>query len=234
MLSPYFERNGIQIYCGDCRDILPNLPKSDLIITDPPYGVDYDGGTTLREKIAGDFNANMYRDVLPIIRKNAKDDAAFYIFYADGDAQIVIEVFSAVLKAGLIVRNNLIWNKSMAQFGALSAQYKQKHEPFLYCHIRGKSPKWRGETNETTVWDFKRASSNNFHPTQKPVGLIEKCIMNSSDRDDIVCDPFMGGGTTLVAAKLLGRKAVGIEINESYCETAAFRLSQEVLNFDDV
>jgi site-specific DNA-methyltransferase (adenine-specific) len=225
--EPYYNHANIVIYNADCRDILPLLDPVGLVLTDPPYGVDYDGGTTIREKLEGDKTPSLYAQTLPLIRKIAKDDAAFYIFYADGDAAVL----AAVLAAGLVVRNNLIWNKHMAQFGALSAQYKQKHEPFLYCHIKGKSPKWRGATNEVTVWDIRRESTNFFHPTQKPVGLFRKCIENNTEPNDIILDPFMGSGTALVAAKQLGRKAIGIEIEERYCEIAAQRLSQEVLPF---
>jgi DNA modification methylase len=227
MIKPYYEEPGITIYHGDCRDILPHLELVDLVLTDPPYGVKYDGGTLVREKLRGDNSPALYTSCLKLIREKCKLDCALYIFYADGDGTVL----KAVLEAGFEIRNTLIWNKNLAQFGALSAQYKQKHEPFLYCHIKGKSPRWFGPTNETTVWDCDRALCNEFHPTQKPVNLFKRAIMNSSNMGDIVLDPFMGSGTTLRAAKDLGRKAIGIEIEEKYCEIAVRRLKQEVFPF---
>jgi DNA modification methylase len=226
-MKPYYSHAGIAIYHGDCREVLPELDPVDLILTDPPYGVDYDGGTVKREKLAGDKNPLLYAPVLKLLQAKCKFDAALYIFYADGDAAVL----AAVLAAGFEVRNTLIWNKQMAQFGALSAQYKQKHEPFLYCHHKKNSPRWFGPTNEVTVWDFDREVSNDFHPTQKPVGLCKRIMRNSSFGRDLILDPFMGSGTTLRAAKDLGRRAIGIEIEEKYCEIAAKRLSQEVLGF---
>lgn len=213
---------------GDCLGVMRRLPDKcvDLVITDPPYGVSYDGGAmTPREGLAGDGTADLYAPALAEMVRVAKDDCAFYIFYADGD----IDVLSAATSAGLTIRNNLIWNKNMAQFGALSAQYKNKHEPFLYCHKKGKAPHWYGPTNETTVWDCKRSGTNEFHPTQKPVDLIRRAIMNSSEEGMVVLDPFLGGGTTAVAAKLTNRQFIGIELNPSYCETARARLRQDTL-----
>ena len=220
-IKPYYEESGVVIYHGDCRKILPHLPKVDLICTDPPYGVDYDGGTTKRDLLLGDSSASLYAEVVPLLYSKCNHDAAMYMFYADSKS---IEVRSTILSAGFQIRNTLIWNKHMAQYGSLTAQYKQKYEPFLYCHLKGKSPHWYGPTNETTVWDVQRASANKYHPTQKPVELFCHILQNSSVGDHLVLDPFMGSGTTLVASKQLGRRAIGIEIEEKYCVVAADRL----------
>ena len=217
-----------KIHNVECIEFMRALPDKcvDLIVTDPPYGVNYEGGVfSPREGLSGDGTADLYEPALKELRRVAKDDAAFYIFYADGDSAVL----SAVLSAGLEIRNNLIWNKNQAQFGALSAQYKNKHEPFLYCHKKGKSPRWFGPTNEVTVWDIPRSVSNDFHPTQKPVGLIGRAIKNSSKEGDVVFDPFMGGGSTALAAKQLNRRFFGCEINKKYCEMAEGRLRQEYL-----
>lgn len=161
-----------------------------------------------------------------ILRKRSKPDAAAYIFYGDS---MVVDVRTAIVNDGWEIRTNLIWNKNMAQFGMLGAQYKMQHEPFLYCHLKGQSPRWFGPTNETTVWSHSRASVNEFHPTQKPIDLIGRAIRNSSQVNDLICDPCMGSGTTLRAAKDLGRRCIGIEIEEKYCKIAVERLRQEVL-----
>jgi DNA modification methylase len=259
-VQAYYQQDGIAIVHGDCREILPKLPKAwcstcgvqledesilaihlganhdirpyfDFCLTDPPYGVDYDGGALyVRDKLTGDKSANLYGDVLPILAKTLAPDAALYLFYADGDAAVL----AAVLAAGFEIRNNLIWNKQLAQFGALSAQYKTKHEPFLYCHLRGESPRWFGPTNETTVWDHDRANNGNlFHPTQKPTSLIKRALRNSTLPSDRIIDPFMGGGSTLLAAREMGRFGIGIEVEEKFCEVAAKRLSQNLLEFSE-
>jgi len=228
-VKPYYEEDGITIYHGDCRTVLQSIACSaDMVFTDPPYGVDYDGGALFpRDKLHGDQAPSLYAESLPLIRNACSSHAAIYLFYADGDSAVI----SAVISAGFEIRNTLIWNKQIAQFGALSAQYKNKHEPFLYCHLKGKSPAWYGPTNETTVWDCDRAMVNGFHPTQKPLDLVMRAIRNSSTGLDLVLDPFMGSGTTLRAAKDLGRRAIGIEICEKYCEVAAKRLAQKVFEF---
>lgn len=225
-MKPYYQDGQVTIYRGDCRDVLPGLPKVDLVLTDPPYGVKYTGGTRLRDALDGDNNAELYTTTLPLIVNAAKNTAAFYIFFADGDAAVV----AAVVAAKLTIRNTLIWNKHQAQFGALSAQYKQKHEPLLYCHKNGSAPKWYGPTNEVTVWDMPRLSVCYAHPTQKPVWVMERAIKNSTVGGDTILDPFMGSGTTLVAAKNLGRKAIGIELESEYCEIAVNRLRQGVID----
>ena len=225
-VRPYYHDATTCIIHGDCREILPVLFDIDLVVTDPPYGVDYDGGSLVREKLAGDTSPLLYAEAIRMCRRAARDSAAFYIFYADSQT---LAVRQAVDAAGLGVRNNLIWVKNMAQFGNPFAQYKQKFEPLLYCHIKGHSPKWRGPANEVNVWEADRASANKLHPTQKPLDLMLRCIRNSSDPGDTVLDPFAGSGTSLRAAKDLGRRSIGIEIEEAYCEVAAGRMVQEVL-----
>lgn len=228
-VTPYYIDPWVCVVHGDCREILPLIRGVDLVATDPPYGVGYDGGSTVREKLAGDETPLLYAQVLDLCRRAAKPTAAFYLFYADSQT---LAVRHAVEDAGLKVRNNLIWNKNHAQFGAMFAQYKQKFEPILYCHVKGESPKWRGPNNEVTVWEVDRASTNNLHPTQKPIDLMLRIIRNGSDPGDIVLDPFAGSGTTLRAAKDIGRRAIGIEIDEGYCAVIAGRMTQEVLGLD--
>jgi len=131
---------------------------------------------------------------------------------------------AAAAAAGYEIRCELVWNKNQAQYGALSAQYKQKHEPFYYCHKSGKAPRWFGPTNEVTVWDCDRASVNEHHPTQKPPELIARAIRNSSEPKQVVCDWFLGSGTTMVAAEQLDRTCYGIEIEPKYVAVALQRM----------
>lgn len=208
-MKPYFEQDGITIYHGDCRDVLPTLPKVDLVLTDPPYGIRlnvdnsrFSGGhnpkrrgTTLaaREKIIGD---------------NLSFDPSFLLNF--GKRQIIWgwHNFPDKLPAGTC----LVWLKrNEAAFGS-----------FLSDAETAWMSKGRG------VYCIRDLSNNSItrtrtHPTQKPVGLMQWCI-EKSRAAGLILDPFMGSGTTLVAARNLKRRAIGIEIEEKYCEIAAKRL----------
>jgi len=218
-----------RIMCGDSTDagsvaLLMNGEKADMVFTDPPYGVDYDGGHAVkgvrREKLANDGTADIYDAVLPVVFDASKPTAALYLWFSDSKSAAVT---AAVTAAGYEVRNTLIWNKNLAQFGAIGAQYKSKHEPCLYCFKRGNSPTWRGPTNEVSVWDVKREQKNEFHPTQKPVELAERAINNSSDKGGIVLDVFSGSGSTLIGCEMTGRHARVMELNPQYVDVAVRR-----------
>jgi DNA modification methylase len=222
--TPYYDHGGITIYHGDCREIMPLLPKVDLVLTDPPYGVDYDGGLlnrNRRDRLHGDDH-DVYGWAMPLIFDRCRGPV--YVFFAGTRAP---EVMGAARAAGAEVRSMLIWNKTNATYGALGAHYKFRHEPFLYCLGRGATARWIGPTTEATVWDGPRNARNAAHPTEKPVWLCARAIRNHDAA--LILDPFMGSGTTLRAAKDMNRRAIGIEIEEKYCEIAAKRLAQEVL-----
>ncbi len=218
-----------RIMCGDSTDaaalaLLMDGKKADMCFTDPPYGVDYDGGHAVkgvrREKLANDGDADIYSRVLHVIFASTKETAALYLWFSDSKSAAVT---AAVTAAGYEVRNTIIWNKNLAQFGAIGAQYKSKHEPCLYCFKRGYAPKWVGPTNEVSVWDVKREAKNEFHPTQKPVELAERAIGNSSSAGDVVLDVFSGSGSTLIACETTGRMARVMELSPNYVDVAVRR-----------
>jgi DNA modification methylase len=117
----------------------------------------------------------------------------------------------------------LIWGKSNCGYADMMARYKQNLEPFIW--LQKPPTKWFGETNETSLWWMPANERNIFHPTEKPIGVIKKMIRNSSLKDDLILDPFLGSGTTAVACKELGRRFIGIEIEPKYCEIARQRLA---------
>jgi len=216
--TPYYERNGITIFHGDCRDILPHLPPVDLVLTDPPYGIGVDtdnsrfsGGTA--GNIAKRGNGVGSANGAPVIGDDQPFDPSFLTTV--GEHQIIWgwHNFPDKLPRGAC----LIWLK----------RYDEAFGTFL--------------SDAETAWMSKghgvyccRDLSNNaianerVHPTQKPVSLMRWCLNFFPDAD-LILDPFMGSGTTLRAAKDLGRRAIGIEIEERYCEIAVKRLAQEVL-----
>lgn len=210
-----------RLMCGDSTsiDAVENLmdgQKADMVFTDPPYGVDYDGGHATdkrRDKLINDDNVNMYGD--PILNAFAvtTDNAPLYLWFADRFASDVIDGLNG---AGYVVRNWIIWNKNVAQFGAIGAQYKSKHEPCIYAFKKGKSVNWCGPTNETTIWDLNRDHKNSHHPTQKPVELCRRAAGNHSVGK--ILDLFGGSGSTLVACETINKDAFMMELDPKYCD----------------
>ncbi len=218
-----------KLMCGDstsAEDVgkLMAGELANLVFTDPPYGVGYDGGTKVREKLAGDATTDLYAPCCAMAFQFSDDKSALYLWHA-GIKGIAAAAAAAAAAAGYEIRCEIVWNKNQAQFGALSAQYKQKHEPCYYCYKRGKTVRWFGATNEVTVWDINRSSVNEFHPTQKPPELAVRAIGNNSERDAVVLDLFLGSASTLVACEQTGRQGRGLEIEPKYCAVALERLS---------
>jgi len=220
-MKPYYSHAGITIYHGDCRDVLPHLPKVDLCLTDPPYGMglkcDYSG-------MSGFSGPNTGLKHLPIIGDDEPFDPTHLLKY--GDKQIIwgAQYFCHSLpeQGGWIVFNKRgDGAPSAISFGDCELAWCNFGQAVRMC-----SKMWHGVAR----W----SSEGTLHPAQKPEYLLGFCIEHASTPPDgIVLDPYCGSGTTLVAAKNLGRKAIGIEIEERYSEIAAKRLSQEVFDFDE-
>jgi DNA modification methylase len=220
-----------RVLCGDSTseaDVsrLMNGEKADMVFTDPPYGVNYDGGHATdkrREKLKNDNSTLIYDDSVPNIFKHSKDEAALYLWFAATKSLQVLQVLQVLQANNYVIRSWLIWNKNQAQFGAIGAQYKQKHEPCLYCFKKGQSPYWNGPNNEVSVWDEKRSRINEFHPTQKPVELSGRALANSCPASGLVLDLFLGSGATLIGAEQTKRKCYGMEISPNYCDVIVKR-----------
>ena len=135
-------------------------------------------------------------------------------------------MLASVLASGYEIRCTIIWNKNQAQFGALGAQYKTKHEPCYYLYKKNQSPYWYGPNNEVTVWDIDRNHRNENHPTEKPVKVMARPIENNSNPKDIVMDLSLGSGSTLIAAEQLNRICYGMEISPIYCDVIVKRWEQ--------
>ena len=227
-LGDIYQLGNHRLMCGDSTSIdavdeLMDGQKADMVFTDPPYGVDYDGGHATdkrRIKLENDDKTLMYAGALPIAYMASKDGAALYLWFADKFAK---DVLIALDECNFQVRTWIIWNKNLAQFGAIGAQYKTKHEPCIYAFKKGKAPFWNGPNNEVTVWDVKRHSKNQFHPTQKPVELPVRAMENSSKGGDIVLDLFGGSGSTLIACEKINRHARLMELDPKYCDVIVKR-----------
>jgi len=217
-----------RLMCGDStkeEDIKKLcINPVDLLLTDPPYNIDYEGGSKKRDKIANDKIDN-FREFLTKCFSNAgsvmKAGASYYIWYADTESY---NVRGSVMDAGWTIRQNLIWNKDNSTFGR--SDYHWKHEPCLYGWIDGASHNWMGDRKQTTVIEFKRPSKSELHPTMKPVGLMEYQITNNTRGKDIVLDLFGGSGSTLIACEKLDRICNIIEFDPKYCDVIIKRWEQ--------
>jgi len=192
--------------------------RAGMMVTDPPYGVDYNGGQAndkKREKLSGDNTTEVFNAGLSAAL-NAVLSGAWYIWHADRYAE---PVYAAIRKCGFDVRALIVWNKLKAHYGAPSAHYCQKHEPCLYA-VRD-SAGFCGPSNEVTVCDIEQPHRNEHHPTQKPIICMARAIRNHEAES--VYDPFLGSGTTLIAAEQLGRKCYGLEISPAYCDVIVKR-----------
>ena len=213
--KPFYEDGSVTIYHGDCRELLPEI-EADVLVTDPPYGVNLNTAyrSARRGVLAG---AN---DYAPIAGDDKPFDPAFLLGF---DAAIL---WGANYYANRLPARGswLIWDKregsgfndqadaELAWMNGVTGTV-----PRLFAH------RWNGMI-KASERDERRV-----HPTQKPVALMKWCIGFFPDAK-VILDPFMGSGTTLRAAKDLGRKAIGIELEERYCEIAAERCAQEVLD----
>ena len=212
-----------RLLCGDSTkaDDVERLmagAKAGMMVTDPPYGVDYDGGQAnakKREKLSGDDTTDVFNAGLSAALK-AVPAGAWYVWHAGRYAE---PVYAAIRTCGFEVRALIVWNKLKAHYGAPSAHYCQKHEPCLYAVRDGAG--FCGPSNEVTVWDIEQPHRNEHHPTQKPVICMARAIRNHEAES--VYDPFLGSGTTLIAAEQLGRKCYGMEISPQYCDVIVKR-----------
>lgn len=235
-MTPYFERDGITIYHGDCRDVLPRLGAGsvDLVLTDPPYGIGYvtawrSRTHPLAARIVGDESLGVLADAIPELDRVLSANRHAYIFAAP----IQVSDVARLLPDGWTVKNVLAWDKGdSGTVGDLLAGYGQTWEAVVYTN-KGRREFNGPRPRATLRWPWS-STRDPVHPTVKPVGLLVQLIARSSNASELVLDPFMGSGTTLRAALDLGRRAIGIEIEERYCEIAARRLDQLVLPFEVV
>ena len=219
-VTPYYKDSAVTIYHGDCREILPTLGTVDAVVTDPPYGIGADKGKHRESQDRSGF----YR--IAIRREyndswDTKPDAALLLSVLRvANRQILWggNFFAHVLPESSCW---LVWNKcnTMPSFGDCEIAWTNLNRNSIKMFTYSGNGLLAMETDRC-------------HPTQKPLSLMAWCIGFLPDSRTIL-DPFMGSGTTLRAAKDLGRKAIGIEIEERYAEIAAKRMIQEVLPFEE-
>lgn len=230
-MKPYYDDGQCVIYHGDCRDVAPSLaPESvDLLLTDPPYGMAFQSGWTAAKQVV---RSDGVRQGVRILRTalNELEPA----FAPDMHALVFCHWeswpdFYDNLCHLFTIRNALVWSKTGGGMGDLRHEYAKDYEIVLFG-ARSRGRELNG-IRRGAVLEHKRVSGAARHvPFEKPVGLLRGFVERHTPLSALVLDPFMGSGPTLVAAKEAGRKAIGIEIEERYCEIAAKRLAQEVLD----
>ena len=221
-----------RLMCGDSTSIdavdrLMDGNTVDLLFTDPPYGVSYEGGHNKKKRqgiiadtLKGEDLTDLFYESLSTAITWLKDGAALYVWYASGKS---IETYASLAKLPLKLRAVIQWYKVKSGLGAFMSQYIPNCEPCMYLHKEGCSPSWYGPTNEKTVWELKKESTNSYHPTQKPVELPERAITNSTKQGDSVLDLFGGSGSTLIACEKIGRLARVMELDPKYCDVIVKR-----------
>ena len=228
--KPYYDEDGITIYCGDCRDILPHLPKVDLVLTDPPYGVGFTGKAGhYRNKPNAkrmdtyssyeDTGENFREVILPILTSLVEKDGRAAVFMGSSRLQFLPpgEV------GGIFLPNGC--GRGRWGFQCFMHVVFYGHDPYIQ---RGMGSRPNGKYGV-----YGNDSNEIPHPCAKPLRAMLWAVDRCSLPGEVILDPFMGSGTTLVAAKQLGRRAIGIEIEEKYCQIAVDRLRQSVFQFDE-
>jgi site-specific DNA-methyltransferase (adenine-specific) len=242
--KPYYEHNGITIYHGDCRAILMAHPAVDHVITDPPYSHETHGKTWRSKKMAesGYQRVSAAHDGLGFEAISDEDVELFVAWcvaycrrwmLAFSDIEGVSRWITAIRGVGLEYVRTCIWDKVDGTPQLTGDRPAVGAEAIVMAHRRGRKV-WNGGGKRGVYRHATNGTHNGPkpHPATKPEPLLMELLADFTQPGEIVLDPFMGSGTTLVAAKRLGRQAIGIEIEEKYCEVAAQRLSQEALSFE--
>lgn len=217
-----------RLMCGDCRsgiDVskLMNGMMADLCVTDPPYNVDYEGGTDDGLKIENDSMENdlfatFLRQVFTVIFSVLKPGGSYYVFHADSEG----ENFRASLrKAGFKISQCCVWVKNSMVMGR--QDYQWQHEPCLYGWKPGAGHLWNSDRRQTTVWNFDKPQRNGIHPTMKPIALMAYPVLNSSLPGQVVIDFFSGSGSTLLACQQVDRVCFSMEIDPKYVAATVLR-----------
>ena len=218
-----------RLLCGDSTNPqhlqrLMDGQLADLWLTDPPYNVDYEGGTGLKiqnDNMADGEFRQFLCDVYSTANQVLKPGAAFYIWHADSEGY---NFRGAAQDNGWKVRQCLIWLKSSLVMGR--QDYQWKHEPCLYGWTDGAAHTWNSDRKQTTILEFDKPSRNKQHPTMKPVDLFQYQIDNSTKPNQLVLDSFGGSGTTIIACERIRRHARLMELDPAYCDVIVQRWSE--------
>jgi len=219
-----------RLICGDSTkaetyDLLMGSTKANLVITDPPYNVNYEGsaGKIKNDNMADEAFYNFLLDAYTQMHSAMADDASIYVFHADTEG---LNFRRAFADAGFYLSGCCIWKKQSLVLGR--SPYQWQHEPCLYGWKKNGKHQWYNGRKETTIWEFDKPKKNGDHPTMKPIPLLAYPIMNSSMSNSVVLDPFGGSGSTLIACEQTDRICYTIELDEKFCDVIVKRYIEQV------
>jgi site-specific DNA-methyltransferase (adenine-specific) len=228
-MTPYYEEGGMTIYHGDCREVLPLLEadSADVCVTDPPYSeVTHKGARTAIDARLVDFQSTSADELRLVFDETGRICRRWVVSFVDWRHVLPLELAPP---AGLRFVRFGIWVKPNGAPQFTGDRPGTGWEAVALFH-RADTPMYWAGGGHHAVWTEPKVDSR--HPTGKPERLLRRIVGLFSEETGTILDPFMGCGTTLRAAKDLGRRALGIELEERYCEIAAKRLGQEVLSLD--
>ena len=225
-----------RLICGDSTkaetyDLLMGGTKANLVITDPPYNVNYEGsaGKIKNDNMADEAFYNFLLDAYTQMHSAMADDASIYVFHADTEG---LNFRRAFADAGFYLSGCCIWKKQSLVLGR--SPYQWQHEPCLYGWKKNGKHQWYTGRKETTIWEFDKPKKNGDHPTMKPIPLLAYPIMNSSMSNSVVLDLFGGSGSTLIACEQTDRICYTVELDEKFCDVIVKRYIEQVGGADSV
>lgn len=225
-----------RLVCGDSTQpetfsILMDGKAANLVVTDPPYNVNYEGnaGKIKNDNMADEKFYQFLLDAFILTEKAMAKDASIYVFHADTEGLNFRKAFS---DAGFYLSGTCIWKKQSLVLGR--SPYQWQHEPVLFGWKKTGKHAWYSDRKQSTIWEFDKPKKNTDHPTMKPVPLIAYPIVNSSMTGCIVLDPFGGSGSMLIACEQTERVCYTVELDEKYCDVIVKRFIEQVGTDKDV
>jgi len=219
-----------RLVCGDSTkpetfDMLMGSTKANLVITDPPYNVNYEGsaGKIKNDNMGNEAFYQFLFDAFTNTEKAMADDASIYVFHADTEGLNFRRAFS---DAGFYLSGTCIWKKQSLVLGR--SPYQWQHEPCLFGWKKKGKHQWYTGRKESTIWEFDKPKKNGDHPTMKPIPLLAYPIMNSTMSNSVVLDPFGGSGSTLIACEQTERICYTVELDEKFCDVIVKRYIEQV------
>ena len=219
-----------RLLCGDSTkadtfELLMNGKKANLVVTDPPYNVNYEGsaGKIKNDSMAEEQFEEFLFEAYSRMNESMADDASIYVFHSDSHGLAFRKTFE---DAGFYLSGCCIWKKQSLVLGR--SPYQWQHEPVLFGWKKKGKHQWYTGRKESTIWEFDKPKKNGDHPTMKPIALLSYPIMNSTMTGCLVLDPFGGSGSTLIACEQTGRICYTSELDEKFCDVIVNRYKEQV------
>lgn len=225
--EPYYDEGGVTIYHGDAVDLLPLAAEADAVVTDPPFKLSQEYGSSTDPD-----NLVAVASLWPVARKaldSVKPGAVAVVFY---DTRILPLAMRAIPEGGWKYMRALTLYRRWGQASVVGG-WMTTSDFALVFHKPGARPEFHGKVSHDTYVKASPDPVNWGHPAQKPIALVMQIVERVTPPGGVVLDPYCGSGTTLDAARRTGRQAIGIEAEERYCEIAAERCAQDVLDLGE-